>query len=80
MPEPANTPEPSSAIPPMLLARLEALEREHTELGRRLADEATLTDHRLVRTLSLRRSELDALVEPFRQLRAVLADAAEFAR
>ena len=80
MPEPANTPEPSSAIPPMLLARLEALEREHTELGRRLADEATLTDHRLVRTLSLRRSELDALVEPFRQLRAALADAAEFAR
>lgn len=80
MPEPANTPEPSSAIPPMLLARLEALEREHTELGRRLADEATLTDHRLVRTLSLRRSELDALVEPFRQLRAAIADAAEFAR
>jgi peptide chain release factor 1 len=82
-PQTSNAPAATDApggIPSILIERLEALEREHAELGHRLADEATLTDHRLVRTLSLRRSELDALVGPFRQLRSAMADVSEYSR
>lgn len=65
------------AVAENLLRKLDELEREHAQLGEQLLDPATLTDHRKVRALSIKRASLEPLVADYLEYRAAQRQIAE---
>jgi peptide chain release factor 1 len=64
-------------IPPVVLGKLDELARQHDELGAKLSDPSVLSDHRLVRDLSVKRAALDQTVGDYRAFRGLLKEAEE---
>jgi peptide chain release factor 1 len=58
-------PEPLPAIPPNLLAKLQAMQRDHARLEAELADPSILVDHRAVRDRSMKKSAIEPVVAAF---------------
>jgi peptide chain release factor 1 len=64
-------------IEPMVAAKLDELAAEHARLGRELEDAAVLADHKAVRERSVKRAALDAVVQDYAALKALLRDERE---
>lgn len=67
----------TTALPPALAHKLDALAEQDAALARQLEDPATLADHRRVRDISVQRAALRPVVAGYAQYRALLADIAE---
>jgi peptide chain release factor 1 len=57
------------SVPDNLLRKLDELSDQYDELGRRLLEPEALTDHRLVRDLSVKRAALEPVVKVYREYR-----------
>ena len=57
------------SVPDNLLRKLDELSDQYDELGRRLLEPEALTDHRLVRELSVKRAALEPVVKVYREYR-----------
>ncbi|MHC4990645.1 MAG: peptide chain release factor 1 [Planctomycetota bacterium] len=60
-----------ATLPDNLRAKLDELDAQHADLSQQLLDPDVLTDHRQVRTISIKKSALDPLIEEYRALRRV---------
>ena len=57
------------SVPDNLIRKLDELSDQYEELGRRLLEPEALTDHRLVRELSVKRAALEPVVKVYREYR-----------
>jgi peptide chain release factor 1 len=64
-------------MPSAAVARLEALREDRASIERALSDPASMSDHRLVRDLSIRKAAIDPILERWERLRGLESEAAE---
>ncbi|MHC4414050.1 MAG: peptide chain release factor 1 [Planctomycetota bacterium] len=64
-------------FPDNTIRKLEELDAQYEDLGSQLLDPQTLTDHRRVRELSVKRAAIEPLVSQYRAYRATIRQAAE---
>ena len=62
-----------AAAPANLIARLDALAQQHADIESRLVEPDVISDHRMVRALSIKRAALASIVTPYREYQSVLA-------
>ncbi len=60
-----------------LQRKLEEMEEEYERFGREMLEPEALNDHRLMKSLSMRRAAMDQLVNDWRTYRALLEEASE---
>lgn len=72
MPEISST--TPAELPPRVIQKLDELDQQHAELTKQLEDPATLSDHRAVRTISIKKAALDKMVEGYRRFKKLTAE------
>ncbi len=70
----------SAILPPRVMSKLDALATRHAEIDRQLNDSAGVTDHKVIRDLSLKKAALEPVVTDLALLNRLLADVDEYTR